>query len=91
MVTIGELYTNLKSMLRLIDIDTYAFEAKLILEKAFGSELPRILMNKDSAVPENILEDIQNMTESVKRAFLYSIFSVNGNFMVIRSRWVRVY
>lgn len=69
MVTIGELYTNLKSMLRLMDIDTYAFEAKLILEKAFGSELPRILMNKDSAVPENILEDIQNMTEKRKKGF----------------------
>ena len=69
MVTIGELYTNLKSMLRLMDIDTYAFEAKLILEKAFDSELPRILMNKDSAVPENILEDIQNMTEKRKNGF----------------------
>lgn len=69
MVTIGELYTNLKSMLRLMDIDTYTFEAKLILEKVFESELPRILMNKDSAVPENILESIQDMTEKRKNGF----------------------
>lgn len=63
MVTVGELYTNLKSMLRLINIEEYSFEAKLIFEKAFESELPRILMNRDSAVPENILKDIQDMTE----------------------------
>lgn len=63
MVTVGELYTNLKSMLRLMNIEEYSFEAKLIFEKAFESELPRILMNKDSAVPENILKDIQDMTE----------------------------
>lgn len=63
MVTVGELYTNLKSMLRLMNIEEYSFEAKLIFEKAFESELPRILMNRDSAVPENILKDIQDMTE----------------------------
>lgn len=63
MVTVGELYTNLKSMLRLMNIDEYSFEAKLIFEKAFESELPRILMNRDSAVPENILKDIQDMAE----------------------------
>ena len=63
MVTVGELYTNLKSMLRLINIEEYSFEAKLIFEKAFESELPRILMNRDSAVSENILKDIQDMTE----------------------------
>lgn len=63
MVTVGELYTNLKSMLRLINIEEYSFEAKLIFEKAFESELPRILMNRDSAVPENILKDIQDMAE----------------------------
>jgi len=63
MVTVGELYANLKSMLRLMNIDEYVFESKLILEKAFNSELPRILMNRDSAVPEKILDDVQNMTE----------------------------
>lgn len=63
MVTVGELYTNLKSMLRLMNIEEYSFEAKLIFEKAFESELPRILMNRDSAVPENILKDIQDMAE----------------------------
>lgn len=63
MVTVGELYTNLKSMLRLMNIEEYSFEAKLIFEKAFESELPRILMNRDSAVSENILKDIQDMTE----------------------------
>lgn len=63
MVTVGELYTNLKSMLRLMNIEEYSFEAKLIFEKAFESELPRILMNMDSAVPENILKDIQDMAE----------------------------
>lgn len=63
MVTVGELYTNLKSMLRLMNIEEYSFEAKLIFEKAFESEFPRILMNKDSAVSENILKDIQDMTE----------------------------
>lgn len=63
MVTVGELYTNLKSMLRLMNIEEYSFEAKLIFEKAFESEFPRILMNRDSAVPENILKDIQDMTE----------------------------
>ena len=61
MVTIGELYTNLKSVLRLMNIDTYAFEAKLIIEKAFDSELPRILMNRDSAVPESILDNISHI------------------------------
>lgn len=69
MVTIGELYTNLKSVLRLMNIDTYAFEAKLIIEKAFDSELPRILMNRDSAVPESILDNIQDMTEKRKKGF----------------------
>ena len=69
MVTIGELYTNLKSVLRLMNIDTYAFEAKLIIEKAFDSELPRILMNRDSAVPEIILDNIQDMTEKRKKGF----------------------
>ena len=63
MVTVGELYTNLKSMLRLMNSEEYSFEAKLIFEKAFESELPRILMNRDSAVPENILKDIQDMAE----------------------------
>lgn len=63
MVTVGELYTNLKSMLRLMNIEEYSFEAKLIFEKAFESEFPRILMNRDSAVSENILKDIQDMTE----------------------------
>ena len=32
MVTVGELYTNLKSMLRLMNIEEYSFEAKLIFE-----------------------------------------------------------
>ncbi len=63
MVTVGELYANLKSMLRIMNIDEYVFESKLILEKAFNSELPRILMNRDSAVPEKILSDVQHMTE----------------------------
>jgi len=63
MVTVGELYANLKSMLRLMNIDEYVFESKLILEKAFDSELPRILMNRDSEVPEKILNDVQHMTQ----------------------------
>ena len=71
MVTIGELYTNLKSVLRLMNIDTYAFEAKLIIEKAFDSELPRILMNRDSAVPESIpiikyANGVKEASESIK-------------------------
>ena len=52
-----------------MNIDTYAFEAKLIIEKAFDSELPRILMNRDSAVPESILDNIQDMTEKRKKGF----------------------
>lgn len=69
MVTVGELYANLKSMLRLMNIDEYIFESKLILEKAFNSELPRILMNKDSAVPEKILIDVQHMIEIRKNGY----------------------
>ena len=49
MVTIGELYTNLKSVLRLMNIDTYAFEAKLIIEKAK-------LLNGEKFEPIEIIE-----------------------------------
>ncbi|MDE5946318.1 MAG: peptide chain release factor N(5)-glutamine methyltransferase [Oscillospiraceae bacterium] len=68
MITVGEIYNNTKLLLKNISTD-YSFEAKCILEKAFDSELPRILMNRNSEVQDNILEDIHNMTEKRKTGY----------------------
>lgn len=62
-VKIGELYTNVKSLLKIMNVEEYSLETKIIFEKAFDSQLPRILMNKDARVSKKILDDIHSMVE----------------------------
>lgn len=68
MMTVREIYRNTKLALENVSQD-YSFEAKCILEKAFDSELARILINRNSEVPESIVKDIHNMTEKRKSGY----------------------
>ena len=63
MVTIGELYTNVKAILQKADIEDYMFEAQCIMEQNFSAKLPRILLESGSPVPENTIKKVQEMLD----------------------------
>ena len=79
MVTIGELYANVKSMLKKVDIDTYRFESKCIMEHAFKIELPRLLLNADSAAPDEIVKFVHSMVN--KRSTGYPLQYILGEWV----------
>lgn len=78
MVTIGELYTNVKAILKNADIDTYRFDAQCIMEQGFGTRLPGILTNFSAEAPSDKLEAVRKMTE--KRAGGYPLQYILGQW-----------
>lgn len=78
MVTIGEFYSNVKSILNSAEIESYSFEAKCIFEKAFRTNLPSILTNRTSAVPDEVFKSIESMTQ--KRITGYPLQYILGEW-----------
>ncbi|MBQ8297554.1 MAG: peptide chain release factor N(5)-glutamine methyltransferase [Ruminococcus sp.] len=78
MVSIGELYTNVKAILENAGIDTYRFDAQCIMEQAFGTRLPSILTNSTAAAPENVMNQVREMVE--KRAQGYPLQYILGEW-----------
>ncbi len=62
-ITIGELFTNIKALLKNAGTESYRFDAQCIMEQAFGTRMPGILTNSASAVPEDILRSVRSMVE----------------------------
>ncbi len=78
MVTIGELFTNVKAILKNSGIDTCRFDAQCIMEDAFGTRLPGILTNSTAKAPPEIMEKVRVMTE--KRASGYPLQYILGQW-----------
>lgn len=78
MVTIGEFYSNVKSILNNAEIESYSFEAKCIFEKAFRTNLPSILTNRTSVVPDEVFKSIESMTQ--KRITGYPLQYILGEW-----------
>ena len=69
MVTIGELYTNVKAILQKADIEDYTFEAQCIMEQVFMAKLPRVLLESGSPVPESTIKKVQEMLDKRSTGF----------------------
>lgn len=78
MVTIGELFTNVKAILKNSGIDTCRFDAQCIMEDAFGTRMPGILTNSTAKAPSEIMEKVRIMTE--KRAAGYPLQYILGQW-----------
>lgn len=78
MVTIGELFTNVKAILKNAEIDTYRFDAQCIMEEAFGTRMPGILTNSAAKAPSEIMEKVRMMTD--KRAAGYPLQYILGQW-----------
>lgn len=78
MVTIGELFTNVKAVLKNAEIDTYRFDAQCIMEEAFGTRMPGILTNSSAKAPSEIMEKVHMMTD--KRAEGYPLQYILGQW-----------
>lgn len=63
MVTVGELFTNVKALLKSAGIDTYRFDAQCIMEDCFGARLPVILTNSSAKTPDDVLENVRAMAD----------------------------
>jgi len=78
MVTIRELYSEVKAVLKEADADTYQFDAKCIMECAFDSSLPQLLISAESEVDENILNNVKTMLK--KRSEGYPLQYILGEW-----------
>lgn len=78
MVSIGELFTNVKAALRNAGIDTYRFDAQCIMEETFGTRMPGIITNSAAKAPEDITEKVRLMTD--KRAAGYPLQYILGQW-----------
>ena len=78
MVTIGELYTNVKAILKKIDSDTYLFDAKCIMEHAFMTELPKLLISSGAVASEDTVKRIKKMLD--KRETGYPLQYILGEW-----------
>lgn len=78
MVSIGELFTNVKAILKNAGIDTYRFDAQCIMEQAFGTRMPGILTNSTAASPAEIMKQVRAMVE--KRAEGYPLQYILGEW-----------
>lgn len=78
MVSIGELFTNIKAILKNAGIDTFRFEAQCIMEQAFSTRMPGILTNSAAAVPDGAMKKIRMMVE--KRTQGYPLQYILGEW-----------
>ncbi len=78
MVTIGELYTNVKAILKKVDSDTYMFDAKCIMEQAFMIELPKLLISSGATASDDAVKRVQTMLD--KRSTGYPLQYILGEW-----------
>lgn len=78
MVSIGELFTNVKAILKNAGIDTYRFDAQCIMEEAFGTRMPGILTNSSASAPVDTVNKVRRMTE--KRSAGYPLQYIIGQW-----------
>lgn len=69
MVTVGELYTNTKAVLKSSGIEDYRFEAVCILEQVFQTKLGKLIVNPELPVKDKQLGQIQEMINKRRNGY----------------------
>lgn len=78
MVSIGELFSEIKNTLEKAEIDTFRFDAQCIMEDCFGASMPMLLIKSQELSSAEAAEKVRSMAE--KRAQGYPLQYILGQW-----------
>lgn len=78
MVSVSEIFANVKAILKKSGIDDYRFDAECIIEQALGAKLPILLTDASVSVTDEVIAKIREMTN--KRTQGYPLQYILGEW-----------